>query len=85
MAFHLLGPSRAMTVQPRAVTLQLVPRGGDDAARHPEGPVGAGDLDLDLVGQTRHGLGSHSCKQVRGKRNPCAPVGESEPQAFKKD
>ena len=32
VALHLLGPAHAMTVQPFAVTLQLLLRGGNDAA-----------------------------------------------------
>ena len=60
VALHLLGPGRAMAVQPLAVTLQFLVRGGDDAAREPERPVGAGNLRLDLVRQMRHDLGSHS-------------------------
>ena len=60
VALHLLGPAHAMAVQPFAVTLQLLLRGGDDAAREPERPVGPGNLRLDLVRQLCHDLGSHS-------------------------
>src|SRR5262245_11463889 len=70
VALHLLGPAHAMAVEPFAVTLQLLLRGGDDAAREPERPIGPGNLRLDLVRQLRHDLGSHrsgGCAQ--GSRN----------------
>src|SRR5262245_30852098 len=60
VALHLLGPAHAIAVEPFTVTLQLLLRGGNDAAREPERPVGTGNLRLDLVRQLRHDLGSHS-------------------------
>src|SRR5262245_16648411 len=67
VALHLLGPAHAMAVQPFAVSLQLLLRGGNDAAREPERPVGPGNLRLDLVRQLRHDPGSHSSGGLRAR------------------